>query len=587
MIASLDPPGASATSRGGRSHRLARPHLRLALFAVLFFCAVAPTLPWPQFSGDSEDNLVKTVLEIRNGGPWWVPTLLGVPRTRKPPLAAWASASAVQAGTMRQLNSLDPAVRERAYRKLALEVRWPALAAGAATVFMAGLLADALLARGRRHSSAGLIAAAVCATTLLFLRLERSATTDVWLALFTTATNYFLVLAIFHRKPYGGLIGAGICLGLALMSKGPPALVPTVAPVVAYAMVARRRARSKPVADAGSCRGWVGPIGVGCALTLAIALPWPISAALAHPQSLRAWWKELTAEGGQSTAEAHWWAYVSLIPNLLPWLPWMALGAWLGWRGRTRGRVGRRRLFATGLVVVPVLILSLFQDRKERYLLPLVPGAAAMATAAMMTPRRPTKVRRASDAAGMAALATIVTMAVGLPVAGWLFLRQENGGPWFSAALAMGGIAACAALLAAAWSWLRRSDLRGTYALAGCMLALNAMFMYGWSRSERGMSEMKPIADRVLAWSPAARVYYYEPIPHNKPVTMDLDIYLNATVPVTPEPPDPQKAKERGEAVAVVALQRELDGDPVPRLAGYRLLFDVVRRRHHWYVFVP
>jgi hypothetical protein len=119
------------------------------------------------------------------------------------------------------------------------------------------------------------------------------------------------------------------------------------------------------------------------------------------------------------------------------------------------------------------------------------------------------------------------------------------------------------------------------------MLALNAMFIYGWSGSERGMSEMKPIADRVLAWSPAARVYYYEPIPHNKPVTMDLDIYLNATVAVTPRAPNPRQAKERGEAVAVVALQRELDGDPVPRLAGYRLLFDVVRRRHHWYVFVP
>jgi 4-amino-4-deoxy-L-arabinose transferase-like glycosyltransferase len=586
MTALLDPPGVRRLR--GRKWL----HMRLALLAVLFFCAVAPTLSWPQFSGDSEDNLVKTVLEIRNGGPWWVPTLQGVLRTRKPPLATWASAAAVKAETMRQLNSADPAARERAYRKLAVEVRWPALAAGAATVFMAGLLADALLARGRDHrgsSGAGLLAAAMCATTLLFLRLERSATTDVWLALFTTATNYFLVLAIFHRQPYGGLIGAGICLGLALMSKGPPALVPTVAPVVAYAMVAKWRERSsKPAAaDARPWPRWVGPIGVGCALTLAIALPWPISALRAYPQSLGSWFKELTAEGGQSTAEAHWWAYVSLIPNLLPWLPWVVMGAWLGWRGRARGRIGRGRSFALALVVVPVLILSLFQDRKERYLLPLMPGAAAMASAAMMTPRRPAKVRRARDAAEVATLATIVTMAVGLLLAGWLFLRREDGGPWFSAALAMGGIAVCVAILAAAWPWLRRSDPRATYPLAGCMLALNAMFMYGWSGSERGMSEMKPIADRVLAWSPAARVYYHQPIPHNKPVTMDLDIYLNATVPVTREAPDPQHAKQRGEAIAVVALQRELDGDPMPRLPGYRLLFDVVRRRHHWYVFVP
>src|SRR5947209_3172250 len=99
----------------------------LILLAAAFFAAIAPTLRWPQFSGDSEDNLVETVLEMRRGGPWWVPNLGGVPRLRKPPLAAWITASAVHPGTVARLERVDPVEREAAYRDFAFEVRWPAL----------------------------------------------------------------------------------------------------------------------------------------------------------------------------------------------------------------------------------------------------------------------------------------------------------------------------------------------------------------------------------------------------------------------------------------------------------------------------
>ncbi len=58
------------------------------------------TLRWMEFSGGSEDLNVGTVLEMRRGGPWIIPTLKGAPRTTKPPLTAWITAGIVRPGTV-------------------------------------------------------------------------------------------------------------------------------------------------------------------------------------------------------------------------------------------------------------------------------------------------------------------------------------------------------------------------------------------------------------------------------------------------------------------------------------------------------
>jgi len=43
--------------------------------ALAFFVAVAPTLPWQEFSSGPENLVVATAMEMRRGGPWLVPPL--------------------------------------------------------------------------------------------------------------------------------------------------------------------------------------------------------------------------------------------------------------------------------------------------------------------------------------------------------------------------------------------------------------------------------------------------------------------------------------------------------------------------------
>ena len=42
--------------------------LAAVLVAAAFFAAVAPTLPWQEFAGGSENLVAQTVLEMRRGG---------------------------------------------------------------------------------------------------------------------------------------------------------------------------------------------------------------------------------------------------------------------------------------------------------------------------------------------------------------------------------------------------------------------------------------------------------------------------------------------------------------------------------------
>src|SRR5690349_15836071 len=95
--------------------------------AALVFVAVAPTLSWLEFSSGSENLVIESVLEMRRGGPWLVPTLERQPRTQKPPLPAWVTAAAARPETVAALGDRDPVRRSAAFTRLAWEVRWPAL----------------------------------------------------------------------------------------------------------------------------------------------------------------------------------------------------------------------------------------------------------------------------------------------------------------------------------------------------------------------------------------------------------------------------------------------------------------------------
>ena len=84
-----------------------RRHRILAIVAALgLLLAIAPTLPWQDFSSGPENLVVATSMEMRRGGPWLVPTLQGEPRIAKPPLAAWITAAAIRPATLRDIDTM-------------------------------------------------------------------------------------------------------------------------------------------------------------------------------------------------------------------------------------------------------------------------------------------------------------------------------------------------------------------------------------------------------------------------------------------------------------------------------------------------
>ena len=108
-----------------------RKYLLLAILSAgMVFASIFATLRWTEFTGGNENLVVQTAIEMRRGGPWLVPQMMGEPRIAKPPLVAWITAICMKQSTLDQLSSADPAVREQAYNDLSLQVRWTGALAG-------------------------------------------------------------------------------------------------------------------------------------------------------------------------------------------------------------------------------------------------------------------------------------------------------------------------------------------------------------------------------------------------------------------------------------------------------------------------
>ncbi|HEX4796615.1 MAG TPA: phospholipid carrier-dependent glycosyltransferase, partial [Humisphaera sp.] len=226
-----------------------------------------------EFSNTPENLNVATALEIRRTGNWLFPTLDGEPRTRKPPLTAWLTAAAIRSSTLDALNNHSAAVRTDGYRRLAWDVRWPALLACCAT-FVAVFVLGAMIGGARL----GWASSIICASTFYFLRYARVSSVDVHLTLWVTTANAFLAAALLRRRLWMGCAGAGVAIGLAFMSKGPVALTETVVPFAAYALwQARWASARRPSLSA------ISPVILGVVVCLLVALPWFLAVLAREP----------------------------------------------------------------------------------------------------------------------------------------------------------------------------------------------------------------------------------------------------------------------------------------------------------------
>ncbi|MGH7213686.1 MAG: glycosyltransferase family 39 protein [Tepidisphaeraceae bacterium] len=581
------------------------------LVALVVFVAIAPTLAWLDFSSGSENLNVATVLEMRRGGPWIVPTLRGRPRTTKPPLTAWLSASAVSPETVGALSTSDPARRADAYRSLAWQIRWPAMASSC--LMLVGVYCLGNLIGGIRL---GLVAMMVAGTNLLFLKFGRSNTTDVQLALWVTWTNVFFAWALLRGRKWTGFVGAGVTLGAALMSKGPVALVQTVVPVVCFVLwrvivIEEGLSPSPRTPGEGGGEGDSGleapdvrnhphpnplpeyrergperlgrslalPVFAGLVVMLLIALPWPISVLRANPNILNAWQKEVTRVGATHLEPDPFWSYVKFFPLLLPWLPAFVVGCLMA-----LGRAPRRGAVALAmcLTFLPIVVMCFFQDKPDRYLLPMVGPASVIAAFALVEQFKPRAQRLENDRI-MAAIhwATIAILAVGFPIAGATGLRTAEGTPWFSWILAVtsaaagGGVVLAGLLVRRRWAW---AVVVVPFVL---MLGMQALFTHGYRQSYEGRSAVRELADTVYARAPDAAVFLHDPGAVARSYPIEIPIYFNRIVKEVSNPAA-HLAPDRPTAILVPVR----DDDPrfMPP-EGWEWVHDLPWAKRAWKVY--
>ena len=595
----------------------------IGFFAFLF---LFPTLGWLEFANGIEGLHAATALEIRRDGNWLIPTLNGGLRIQKPPLPAWISALAVTEETVQGTQSISRAERDAAFGRLAWQIRWPVLLAGCLMLVATFDLATTL-GRSRR---VGFWAAVIAASTYLFLRFVRLGSTDVHLALWVAAANAMLArLAL--RGQIRLIVPIGAALGLAVMSKGPVALLQTIVPFACWAAALRwigpplRSSGSSgaasthnlssdiaagppvvrdPLARRLNSKRMAGWIALSVFAFLLVALPWPILVATLRPGTLSLWWKEVTRSGAIDREPGPIWSYLSLFVYLMPWTPAFLVGIGISFRRQTVGgklpapgrsfsnrfaarlqKAARSRGYLLALLwlVVPLVVMSCAPDKAARYLLPLLPVAATLAARGLLALF--VGARRGAVKEGAALTAHLVLIAgalIALPLAGLtpLVLSRVDGGAWYSWGWGTVALAASLAVTIVLF-WLMRR--RPRWAIAGAAISLyaaHALAMWGYKDSPDGRSEMRPIAERILSREPPVQsVAYYEP--EGKPMPPDLAIYLSRVV----RPLAAMEQQSEATPEVLVTLQRE--ERPPPEIPGWRPFASEPYNERHWIAMEP
>lgn len=319
--------------------------LWIALFVVWF-----GTLDYRQLIRPDEGRYAEIPREMVASGDWLTPRLNGFKYFEKPALQYWATATAYSVFG---------------------EHEWTARLWTALT----GFLSIALAAwTGRRlwGAQSGNLAAAILASTLLYVILGHLITLDMGLTFFLqVAWTAFLFAQQGDEKSsrrWMWLLWAA--LALAVLSKGPVAVVLSGATLVAYSVVNRDFSPWKRLA----------PVSGGL-LFLAIAAPWFVAVSIANPEFAHFFFIHEHLERYLTKVHHRYhpdWYFVPIY--LLGALPWslMLLHALLkSWR-RDPSTVFQAERFLALWVVVVFGFFSFSDSKLAPYILPLFPALALL-----------------------------------------------------------------------------------------------------------------------------------------------------------------------------------------------------------------
>ena len=292
-----------------------------------------------------EARVLETAREMIGQGwrNWLIPHCNGQVRLRKPPLPYWAAAASFEIFGVHDWAGRIP---------FAL----------ASWLMLGATYAAARPIIGRRGA---FLASAGLAGTYFFTRFARCAETDVLAAPFVTASIAAIIHAALARQLRQRMLlflAAGVCIGLSVMSKGPPAVFPVLFLIGCAAIL----------------RGWriireflLGGLPAACA----IALPWWIYVAqLPEFKSVGNEIKKVAL--GLDHPGPPWFYFLVMFVAAAPWCAFAGMGMIDSISRFRRDLRAKILLLWIGCIIIP---MSLVGKKQDHYMLPLLPPLMAAA----------------------------------------------------------------------------------------------------------------------------------------------------------------------------------------------------------------
>ena len=317
--------------------------LWIALVAVWF-----GTLDYRKLVRPDEGRYAEIPREMVASGDWTTPRLNGIKYFEKPALQYWMTATTY---------------------KLFGESEWTARLWPATTGFLSVLLA-AWTGRRLWGTQAGNLAAAILASSMLFVVMSHVITLDMGLSFLLQVAWTAFLFAQQAEQPtsryWMWLMWAA--LALAVLSKGLVAIVLCGATLVAYTIVNRDLSPWKKLA----------PVS-GLLLFLALAAPWFFTVSVANPEFAHFFFIHEHFERFLTTAhhryQPDWYFILIYALGALPWTLLLLHALAKSWR-RVSGFQTQR--FLALWIIVTFSFFSVSSSKLPPYVLPIFPALALL-----------------------------------------------------------------------------------------------------------------------------------------------------------------------------------------------------------------
>ncbi len=456
----------------------------LVLLAALLWLALLGVRPLYK---PDEARYGEIPREMVASGDWVTPRLNGFKYFEKPPLQYWATAAAFQI-----FGVSDWSAR-----------LWTGLAALAGVAMV--------LAAGNRlfGPPAGAYAAAILASSPLYVMLGQVNTLDMSVALFLSAAVLAFAIAQHAATPPDRrrrwmLAFWAACAG-ALLSKGLIGMVLPAGAVAFYILVRR---------DWGLLRRL--DLVRGGLLFLALGTPWFVAVSVANPEFahfffVQEHWQRFTTH--ILHREHPGWYFVPVLAlGVWPWLL-VVLAGWLAALRAARGPAFSPAFFLAGWALVVFGFFSLSGSKLPPYILPMVPALALLAGVVLAREPNP---RLLVAQALLAAAGALAVAFAGLQISkrgdASLYGFGAAYSPWLLAAALLALAGALGALLAA-----RRRAARAVAGLAGATLAALLVGSAGHALFAPAFSVAPLLASLPAAPPRDAAIYTVETYDHSIP----------------------------------------------------------------------